>query len=98
MESAHPVKHPNYLAIAIYLGILTVGELTVASLFSTAPWKVPVLILLSIAKGALVALYFMHLRSDSKLFSFFFAFALFLLAVPFVLIMIALFGAHSSTP
>lgn len=92
MEHAHSAKQPNYLLIAIYLGVLTVAEVIIASQFPTAAWKVPVLILLSFGKGGLVALYYMHLRYDSRLYSFFFAFALFLLAIPFVLSLIVLFS------
>ena len=56
--------HPNYIAIFIFLGVLTAVELGVAFL----PWPKTVLILLlvflAIWKAVLVALYYMHLRYE----------------------------------
>lgn len=88
MESTHTTRHPNYLAVAIVLGVLTVGEIIVAKAMEGSSAKIPLLIALSLAKGGLVALYFMHLKFDSRVYSFFFGFALFLLAVPFVIVML----------
>ena len=56
--------HPNYIAIWLYLAILTAVELFVAFL----PWSkttiILILILLAVWKALLVALYFMHLRYE----------------------------------
>lgn len=56
--------HPNYIAIFIFLGVLTAVELGVAFL----PWPKTLLILLlvffAIWKAVLVALYYMHLRYE----------------------------------
>ena len=56
--------HPNYIAIFIFLGVLTAVELGIAFL----PWPKTVLILLlvflAIWKAVLVALYYMHLRYE----------------------------------
>ncbi len=90
MESTHTVKHPNYLGVAIALGIMTIAEVIVAQALTGSGIKIPLLIVLSAGKGALVALYYMHLRFDSRVFSLFFLFALFLLAVPFVLVLLLL--------
>jgi cytochrome c oxidase subunit 4 len=63
MEKAKHV-HPNYIAIFIFLGVLTAVELGVAFL----PWPKTVVILLlvflAIWKALLVALYYMHLRYE----------------------------------
>jgi cytochrome c oxidase subunit 4 len=56
--------HPNYIAIFIFLGVLTAVELGIAFL----PWPKTVLILLlvflAVWKAVLVALYYMHLRYE----------------------------------
>ncbi len=59
-------KHPNYVLVFIALAILTAVEVAVTQL--PVP-KAPILIPLSVAKASLVALFYMHLRSDRKIFS-----------------------------
>lgn len=60
-------KHPNYIAIWIYLAVLTGVELTVALLhFLPRQMLIGALIFLAIWKALLVALYFMHLRFEPK--------------------------------
>lgn len=59
-------KHPNYMAIFWYLAILTVVELAV---IFTPLSKVTIGVLLcalALAKAALVAMYFMHLRFEVR--------------------------------
>jgi cytochrome c oxidase subunit 4 len=60
-------KHPNYVAIWIYLAVLTAAELTVA-LLKLLPrnWLVAALLFLAVWKALLVALYFMHLKFEPK--------------------------------
>src|SRR2546428_7354660 len=59
-------KHPNYMAIFWYLAILTVVEIAVIY----APWpKVTIVVLLcslALGKAVLVAMYFMHLRFETR--------------------------------
>ncbi|MDO8665568.1 MAG: cytochrome C oxidase subunit IV family protein [Gemmatimonadales bacterium] len=60
-------KHPNYIAIWIYLAVLTGVELLVAMLhFLPRQWLIGLLIFLAIWKALLVALYFMHLKFEPK--------------------------------
>lgn len=63
-ETAH--KHPNYMAIFWYLAILTVVELAV--IFLPLPkFTIGVLLCaLAVAKAALVAMYFMHLKFETR--------------------------------
>jgi cytochrome c oxidase subunit 4 len=59
-------KHPNYMAIFWYLAILTVIELAVIFL---PLGKITIGVLLcglAVAKAALVAMYFMHLRFETR--------------------------------
>jgi len=48
--------------------------------------KIPALIVLAVVKASLVVLYFMHLKSDSRVYAGFFLVA-FILIIPLVLIM-----------
>jgi cytochrome c oxidase subunit 4 len=60
-------KHPNYIAIWIYLAVLTGVELGVAVLkFLPRSWLVFALIFLAVWKALLVALYFMHLKFEPR--------------------------------
>ena len=59
-------KHPNYMAIFYYLAILTAVELAV--IFLPIP-KVIIAVLLcvfSVWKAALVAMYFLHLKLETR--------------------------------
>jgi cytochrome c oxidase subunit IV len=56
---------PNYIAIFIYLTVLTAAELAVYALFPGVA-KVAMLVALAWAKAALVAMYFMHLRFERR--------------------------------
>ena len=89
MSETHNVKHVNYLAVFIALGILTAIEIAIAS-FLPESVRIPILLFLAFVKAALVALFYMHLRNDSRLFAFFFVMAIFLLAIPFVLSLLAM--------
>jgi cytochrome c oxidase subunit 4 len=61
---AHEHPRTNYMAIFIWLTILTVLE--VGAYFLPPPSKYFILTSLALAKAALVALYFMHLRFETK--------------------------------
>jgi len=66
--SGHAVEHedPNYIAIFIYLAILTAVELVVYAVGLPQVAKVGLLIALAFAKAVLVAMYFMHLAIERK--------------------------------
>ena len=59
-------KHPNYMAIFWWLAILTVIELAVVFLPLGKLTIGVLLCALALAKAALVAAYFMHLRFETK--------------------------------
>lgn len=60
-------KHPNYIAIWIYLALLTGVELAVALLqFLSRPAMIGALVFLALWKALLVALYFMHLKFEPR--------------------------------
>src|SRR5437762_13997175 len=64
MATAH--KHPNYMAIFWYLAILTVVELGVIFMPIGKVTIGVLLCALALGKAALVAMYFMHLRFETR--------------------------------
>jgi cytochrome c oxidase subunit IV len=73
---------PLYTVIFGILGILTVAEILIAELFTS--WvKIVVLLAFAIAKAALVVIYYMHLKTDSKVF-------MVVLLVPVFIVMLSL--------
>ena len=64
--------HPNYMAIFVTMIVLTVLDVLAAKLYSFDGWALITLILLvgmAITNAVLVALYFMHLRFETKTLS-----------------------------
>jgi hypothetical protein len=70
-------KRPNYVAVFALLAIVTLFEVT---LFREVP---AVLVLLSVTKVSLVAMYYMHLKFETGWFT-----ALFLFPIPLMLLVI----------
>ena len=66
--SGHADVHeePNYIAIFIYLAVLTGVELLVYAMGLPQVAKVGLLIALAFAKAVLVAMYFMHLAIERR--------------------------------
>ncbi len=73
-------KHPNYIGVFWVLAALTAIEVAVTYL--PVP-RIPVLVPLAILKAALVALFYMHLKYDRRIFS-----AIFLMGLLMALILI----------
>jgi len=66
-QQAHEAHaEPNYIAIFIYLAVLTAVELLVYALGFTTVLKVGLLVALALAKAVLVAMYFMHLSFERR--------------------------------
>ena len=70
-ESGHPGAR-QYLGIATVLTVLTAIEVAVYYVRAMRPVLVPSLLVLSALKFALVALFYMHLKFDSRLFTWLF--------------------------
>lgn len=81
----------TYLMVAAILSIITALEFAVIYIRRLTPILVPLLITLSIGKFALVVMYFMHLRYDSKPLTFLFVAPL-LLAVGLAIAVMTLTG------
>ena len=104
--AAHEPDHPStwvYVKIGVVLFVLTaleVGlyEFTYGGHSSTGgaelrPFFVPLLLLLSAAKFALVAMFYMHLKQDHRLFTGVFVFPL-IIATVIILALIVLEAYH----
>jgi cytochrome c oxidase subunit 4 len=91
MDKQHTVInqiHPNYLGVFLALVFLTALE--VAITYLPLP-KIPILIPLALLKAGLVALFYMHLKFDRRIFSILFAMGL-LIGIGMLLAFVALFN------
>ncbi len=91
-EHSHPTSGV-YLRVAAVLVILTVLEVGVFYVPAFHPVLVPVLVVLSTAKFTLVVMFYMHLKADSRVFTFLFGAPLLLAAVVMVALLFLLLGA-----
>lgn len=83
---------PLYTVIFGILGILTVAEIVIAELFSS--WvKIVVLLAFAIAKAALVVIYYMHLKTDSKLFTLVLLVPVFIVTISLMFLLIVPYGS-----
>jgi cytochrome c oxidase subunit 4 len=89
-EHAHPGAK-EYLGIAAVLVVITAIEVAVFYIPTMKPVLVPVLLTLSALKFALVAMFYMHLKFDHKLFSWLFVVPM-MLATIVILALMRLFG------
>jgi cytochrome c oxidase subunit 4 len=65
------VEHPGeaqYVRIAVILALLTGVEVAVYYISGLKSVIVPILVVLAVTKFTMVALFFMHLKFDSRLF------------------------------
>ena len=96
--------HPGaalYLKVAVVLFVLTALEVgayelsrregAVGLVATVGTLLIPILIILSAAKFALVAMFYMHLKQDAKIYSGLFVFPL-IIAIVIVFALIALFS------
>jgi len=70
-DQAHPTP-AMYVTIAATLSIITAIEVGIFYLTWLGYGIIPILVILSGAKFALVAMFYMHLKYDAKLFTTFF--------------------------
>jgi cytochrome c oxidase subunit IV len=89
----HDHPHPGakeYLAIAVVLTVITAIEVAVFYVPQMKPVLVPTLLTLSALKFALVAMFYMHLKFDHRLFSWLFVVPM-VLAAAVILALMKLF-------
>lgn len=91
---AHSESTRLYWIVAGALAVVTVLEVLVTFLGLDQLVLVPILMVLSFAKGAAVVMFFMHLKGDARVFKFLFL-APFFIAVSMILLFLALFSGHN---
>jgi len=80
-------SHPNYFLVGLALIVLTVFE--VAVVYTPQIPTLPALLVFGGAKALLIALYFMHLKFDRRVYAFLFSIGIALgLAMIGVLVML----------
>lgn len=79
----------TYVIVFGWLALLTILEVATAAIGLDESIRVPVLIVLAIIKAALVVLFYMHLRYDSKWYWVFL-----ILPIGFVLLLSRILFAH----
>jgi cytochrome c oxidase subunit IV len=88
-EHAHP-RNMTYVIVGIVLAILTALEVAVIYIPALSAVVVPILLVLTTAKFALVVMFYMHLKMDNPIFAWVFV-APMALAVFLVVALIILF-------
>jgi cytochrome c oxidase subunit 4 len=92
----HPAEHAHpgareYLGIAVVLTVITAVEVAVFYIPAMKPFLVPTLLTLSAVKFGLVAMWYMHLKFDHRIFSWLFVVPMLVMA-GIVLVLLKLFG------
>jgi cytochrome c oxidase subunit IV len=84
-----------FILTALEVGLyeITYGEHAGPSAFAIRPFFVPLLLLMSAAKFALVAMFYMHLKQDNRLFTGVFVFPL-IIATVVIVALIVLMAYH----
>ncbi len=86
------LPYPLYTVIFGILAVLTVSEILIAEIFTS--WvKVVVLLAFAIAKAVLVVLYYMHLKSDSKIFTLVLLLPVFIISISLMFLLVNPYGA-----
>lgn len=89
-------EHPSprkYVWIAVILAIVTAFEVAIYYVPALEGLLVPLLILFATIKFIMVALYFMHLKFDSRMFRRFFATGIVLAFIIFTVVLVLFFLA-----
>ena len=77
VEKERPhISNTLYLIVGGFLIVLTAMEITVSYIHALRPVMVPILVVLAIAKFALIAMFFMHLRYEKWALNTMFVFPL----------------------
>ena len=87
-------QHPGakeYLGIAVVLTVITAIEVAIFYMPAMKPVLIPSLLILSALKFALVAMFYMHLKFDHRLFSWLFVVPMIVIAL-IIIALLRLFG------
>ena len=95
---AHVGRHPSpkeYVRIAIVLAVITALEVAVYYMEGAQDYLIPILFVFSFIKFALVVMWFMHLKFDSRTYARFFVMGL-AGAITLFLVVLLIFQVFSS--
>ena len=87
-------KHPPYVTVAVWLLIVTIAEVIWALLPINDLIMVPVLLIMMALKALGVVGWYMHLKSDSRVFTYL-ASGPFLISVGLIIVLFTLFGGFA---
>ena len=89
LQAPH-VKWTKYVAVAVVLAVITGVEIFLAlSHILPAQLTTALLIAFTLSKAALVMLFYMHLKYDTRWYSLVLVFPLFMVVVLFVIVLVA---------
>jgi cytochrome c oxidase subunit IV len=92
LQAPH-VKWTKYVGVAVVLAIITTIEIAAATYMKgnpdTAGIITPLLIGFTLAKAALVMLFYMHLKYDTRWYSLVLVFPLFMVTVLVIIVLVA---------
>jgi cytochrome c oxidase subunit 4 len=94
VELGHHPQPRQYVTIAAILAVITAVEVAIFYIEALQGVIVPLLLVLSIAKFAMVVGYFMHLKFDSKLFKYLFVTGLGFALFVFCIVLVIFFAAN----
>ena len=89
-ELAHHPSPRKYVNIAVILAIVTAIEVAIYYVPSLESVLVPTLLALAVIKFIMVAMYFMHLKFDSRVFRRFFLIGIVLALLVFAVVLVSL--------
>ena len=90
-ELSHHPSPKKYVWVAVILAIVTALEVGIYYIPSVGDLLIPGLIIFAVLKFVMVAMYFMHLKFDSKLFRRFFITGIVLAFVIFTIVLLTFF-------
>lgn len=84
--------YPLYTVIFGALGVLTAAEIIIAEVF-TSWFKIVALLVIAIVKAALVVTYYMHLKTDNKIFTLVLLLPVFIASLSLLFLLVVPYGA-----
>ena len=100
-SDAHRSGHPSakeYVRIGVILGVLTALEVAASYTGVSGSILIPTLLILALIKFALVVLWFMHLKFDSRLFRRLFISGLILAGAVYAIVLVIFFARGGAAP
>ncbi len=91
-KHAKPISAKTYVGVFVALAIVTGIEVAITGFIADEGLKIIVLLALAVVKALLVMMFFMHLRYDTKTYSLFLLFPLFMAILLASVVLVAASG------